>query len=81
MKVTIQSKAGYKTRSGKKFACGDVADLDAHLAEKLVSYGIAAVVTKPKPVPPPVIATAEKAAPENTARRIIKPPPRGKGTK
>jgi len=45
----------------------------------LVRNGIAEIVKDAKPEP--VIETAEKAAPENTAKRTAKPQPRTKGPK
>jgi hypothetical protein len=56
---------------------GTVAELNPVIEEQLVAQGYAEYVAQPKPAPPPPVETAELApAPETTAKRVTKPPPR-----
>lgn len=75
MKVIIRQKVGYRSRAGEQYPVGTEAEFDERLAVKLINYGIAlpAPEPEPKPKPKPVVETAEKAPPENTAKRIDKP--------
>jgi hypothetical protein len=65
-------------RNDKKYPpVGGVMELEpGDTGEELLRNGYAELVPEPKPVPKPVVETAEVAPPQNTAARTAKPAPR-----
>ena len=69
MRVRVTASEGYENASGIDARPGDIIDVDETLARKLIARHVAV----PAPAPEPVIETAEKTPPRNTAKRVSKP--------
>ena len=73
MRIQVVLPQGYNGPKGDKAAAGEVVDFRDELALKLIAAGFA--VAAPPEAPKP-IETVAKAAPQTTAKRVGKAPPR-----
>jgi hypothetical protein len=67
MRIQVTQKKGYTDRHGVEHPCGYVGDFPAHLAAKLIRYGIATPATVASK-----LETVAKAPAENAAKHVGK---------